>query len=179
MVRRSSRPMAGGGRKKRRKWDDYSFTWTPTAFATNTFAALDVMQQFKTDFGSKPHQATLSIPRFDITTDALGTGTGTNTITLGFMIGSSNMALTDPALNPANSHGMWWVRKYQLQNNSNPPGVLWAIQGTDALNWKVRTRRTLKELDDTLWMCLRADYAGFTASSLNISVSLHVGILYP
>lgn len=167
-------------RGPKRKWDDFQLTLTSNGMATNTFTAFDVMGVFSGTYGSVPHQSTLSIPRFDIGTSAAGTGTGTNYLTVGFMIASRLLSPTDASLNPSTAvRGFWWTRKYQLQNNSNPPATLLAVQGMDALNWKVRTRRTLKELDDTLWAVVRADYTGFTAASFNVDLSLHVGILYP
>lgn len=181
MSRRSSH---GAGHPKhrgsRRKWDDFATTIVHNGMVTGTFAASDVGAIFAGKYGYLPHQSTLDIPRFDMQTDAAGTGTGTNLVTLGFKVASSAISLTDPSLDPVlNADDFWWVRKYQVQNNSNPPGVLWAIQGVDALDWKVNTRRTLKLLGDTLWCSIRVDYTGFTAASFNTSVSLHVGILYP
>lgn len=161
---------------KRRKFDDYPVTFTGTLTPTGTTDVHDVMSQFKTDFGSVPHQATLSIPRFDLSTVGTGTGTGVNSITLGFCVGPNTLDALD--LDPsASSRIFWWTRKYYLQNNSNPVGVLWAIQGMDANNWKVNTRRTIKELDATLFTAVRADFTGFT--QIDYVLNMHVGILYP
>jgi len=164
-------------RPQPRKFDVYRLT---TSYNISTTGAAgvttkDVMGQFATDYGAKPYQATLSIPRFDVTSEGTGTGTGSNSFTVGFMVGSNQLDAAD--LDPvANPNEFWWDRKWYLQNNSNPVGVPWAMQGAAQSNLEVRTRRTLKNLDDTLWTAVRADFAGFTA--LTVTVSLVVGILY-
>jgi hypothetical protein len=176
MTRRAHRPR---GRGPRRKWDDFAISHTFTGASTGVTEVYDVIGGsggFTATFGSRPHQATLSIPRFDMSTLGTGTGTNVNSITLGFCVGPNTLDAAD--LDPStNAQVFWWIRKYTLQNNSNPAGALWAIQGTDALNWTVRTRRTLKELGDTLWVAVRPDFTGFTAVATTID--LHVGILYP
>jgi hypothetical protein len=161
----------------RRKWDDYPVSHDFVGAASGTAEAYDIGNQFKTDYGYWPHQATLSIPRFDLSTVGTGTGTGLNFITVGFVVGPNTLDAVD--LDPvANAREFWWVRKYSVQNNSNPAGILWAIQGEGGSdNWKVKTRRTLKALDDTLWMAVRPDFGGFTG--LLTSANVHVGILYP
>src|SRR5581483_6410735 len=163
------------GRGPRRKFDDYAVSHTFAGANSTVSEIFDVMNQFKTDYGAKPYQATLSIPRFDLVTVGTGAGTNVNSVTLGFIVAPNTM--TAPELDPvANPRNFWWTRKYYVQNNSNPPGVPWAIQGVDALDWTVRTRRTIKALDHTLFMVVRPDFTGFTA--LATTVNLHVGILY-
>lgn len=164
------------GRRPRRKFDDYPISHEFAGAATATPEAFDVMGQFATDYGAKPYQATLSIPRFDLATIGSGTGTNRCSITLGFTVGPKTLdaADLDPVINPRE---FWWVRKYYVQNNSNPAGMLWAIQGMGGADaWKVKTRRTLKNLDDTLWVVVRPDFTGFTA--LDTVVDMHVGVLY-
>lgn len=166
-----------GGGRQRRKWDDYELTVSSAIGTSGSLGIQDVMAQFKTDYGSVPHQATLSIPRFDLATLGTGTGTGLNYVTLGLVVGPNTLDAVD--MDPvANPRLFWWVRKYALQNNSNPAGIPWAIQGEGGdANWKVRTRRTLKELDSTLFAVIRADFGGFT--QVLVDWHLHVGILYP
>lgn len=162
-------------RGTRRKWDDYAVSLDFNATATGQVNVVDVMGNFKTAYGAVPHQATLSIPRFDLVSVGTGTGTGVNGFNLGFAVGPATLDAAD--LDPvANADIFWWVRKYYVQNNSNPAGVPWAISGIDANNWKVNTRRTIKELGWTLWASVRADFTGFTA--LDVTLSVHVGILY-
>lgn len=172
MARSHHRRRRGSGRK----WDDHRVSHTFTGASSTIPEIFDVFADFKSTYGAVPHQATLSIPRFDMSTIGTGTGSGTNSVTLGFIVAPNTMTAIE--LDPVtNADVMWWDRKYYVQNNSNPAGELWAIQGSDELNWKVRTRRTLKALNETLFVCVRPDFTGFTA--LATTINLQVGILYP
>lgn len=168
------------GRRKggpARKFD----LWRSTAsFAHTTSGAAgvlstDVGAAFASVYGTNPYQATWSVPRFDVSSLGTGTGTGLNTLTFGWLMGPSTLDTAD--LDPvANPDEFWWVRKFTVQNNSNPAGILWSIQGVDSANMKVNTRRTRKALGDTLWISSRADFTGFT--ELDLFVNAQYGILY-
>jgi len=160
-----------------RKFDIYrtSTTFNITTSGSAGVLASNIIGGFKTTYGADPFQATLSIPRFEVASVGVGTGTGLNSFTLAFCVGPNTLDAND--LDPvANPDQMWWDRKFYLQNNSNPAGIPWGIQGVDALNYKVNTRRTLKTLGDTLFASCRADFTGFT--EIDVTLDLQVGILY-
>lgn len=174
-MRRTTHHRGGHGRK--RKFDVYRHTVSSAIVTSGAggITANDIMASFKTAYGAEPFQATLSIPRFEVVSTGVGTGTGLNSFTLGYAVAPSTMDAAD--LDPvANPDIFWWDRKWYVQNNSNPAGVPWAIQGVDFANMKVNTKRTLKTLGDTLFVAVRADYAGFT--NMQVTVNTQIGILY-
>lgn len=174
MTRNAGRSRKG---KSPRKFDMYrvSHTFSHTTSGAAGVLATDVGAGFSGTYGTNPYQATWSVERFDVSSLGTGTGTGLNNITFGWLMGPSTLDTAD--LDPvANPDEFWWVRKFSVQNNSNPAGILWSIQGVDAGNMKVNTRRTRKNLGDTLWIASRADFTGFT--ELDLFVAVHYGILY-
>lgn len=174
MARRGS-TRRGSGRRPRRKFDIYRHSTVFNGVTTGVNEVEDIGAAFVSQYGAKPFQSTWSIPRFDISCQGTGTGTGLNFATVGWMVGPSTLdaADLDPVVNP---DLFWWVRKFALQNNSNPAGMPWAIQGEDSGNMRVNTRRTWKVLGDTLWLAVRPDFTGFTA--LQTTLNVNYGILY-
>lgn len=155
-----------------RKFDIYRTSTNFAGAASGTPEAFDIMGQFKTDFGATPYQATLSMDYFDLQTFATGTITAGSTpsVTLGFLVGPATLDAID--LNPStDANKFWWVRKYYVD-----PSTGRLVPQYDVLANKVRTRRTLKVLGDTLWCAALPNFAGATA--LATAISFQVGILY-
>ena len=143
------------GQGPRRKFDMYKISLSLGALASGTASAVDVMAQFKTDFGAIPFQATLGPIDYYVTSIAAGTAavTDLNVVNLGFLVGPSTLDSAD--LDPVtDANKFWYVRKFELQNNSSPAGIPWATQGL-VTDFRVKTRRTLKVLGDTLWVAGR------------------------
>lgn len=173
----SRRPAAGHTRRRsqKRKFDIFRKSSTFTGATTGVAEIDPILSSFVTSYGAMPFQATLSIPRFDIMTVGTGTGTGANSVTVGWLVGAGTLDAAD--LDPvANPDQFWWVRKFYLQNNSNPVGVPWAVQGIDMGNMRVGTKRTLKTLGDQLFLAVRPDFTGFTA--VQTTINAQYGILY-
>lgn len=172
----SRRPHRGRRVGPKRKSDIYKTSLSLGALTSATASAVDVMAQFKTDFGAIPYQATLGPIEYYVTSIAAGTAavTDLNTFNIGFLVGPATLDSAD--LDPVtDANKFWYVRKFELQNNSSPAGIPWATQGIRD-DFKVRTMRTLKVLGDTLWLAGRADLNGFT--SLTVSVAMRIKILY-
>lgn len=99
---------------------------------------------------------------YDIACTGTGTGTGQNSLTLGLLMGPGTLdaADLDPSANP--NIGWWYTRKFYLQNNSNPAGEPWLIQGGPG-PFKVATKRKVEALSTGLFVCALPTFAGFTA----------------
>jgi hypothetical protein len=170
-----SRPHRTSDRSRRR-----SVTWrgghTFAGAATATSEAWDVTTAFTTEFGAIPQGLTLGPIAFDLGILGTGTGTGLNSVTVGFMVGPDSLDAIDMDPVSQANFGFWYVRKFYLQNNSNGAGAPWADQGQSE-QFHVNTRRKLVAMRSSLWVNVRPDFTGFTAVSTTID--MRVNLLYP
>jgi hypothetical protein len=173
---RSRRPHTSGHSAPKRKSTILRLGHTFTGAATATAEAWDVTADIQTLISAIPQGMTLGPGHFDLGLVGTGTGTGLNSVTLGFIVGPSSLdALDMDPVSQAN-FGFWWLRKFYVQNNSNPAGEAWAVQGV-ADQFRINTRRRLEALKTSLFCVARPDFTGFTA--LATTVDLQMTLLYP
>lgn len=135
-------------------------------FSGASTGVVEVAQVLTSSTATTP---TLGPIYFDLACLGTGTGTGLNVVSIGFFVGPSTMDAADLDMTTDPDIGWWYTRKIYLQNNSNPAGEAWTIQGQDK-PFKVATRRKMPAFSSVLWLAVRPDFTGFTAVQTNVNL---------